>query len=162
MLLLYYSLQAYVSEKHELNKVIAYERANLLFIFNFHPSQSYTDYRVGVEKPGKYPFLYISLYFVSHIAVNDNLWKRWWHHSLLFLHLLWHTDRSLLVLIMNPTKRSHYSSIHYSKWYLYGRQDNWFQWKESMTIFNIYVCVCVCICVCVSVSLSVCNITVKD
>uniref|UniRef100_A0A2D4H771 1,4-alpha-glucan branching enzyme n=1 Tax=Micrurus lemniscatus lemniscatus TaxID=129467 RepID=A0A2D4H771_MICLE len=48
------SLPAYVSEKHELNKVIAYERANLLFIFNFHPSQSYTDYRVGVEKPGKY------------------------------------------------------------------------------------------------------------
>ncbi|XP_070606357.1 1,4-alpha-glucan-branching enzyme isoform X1 [Erythrolamprus reginae] len=48
------SLPAYVSEKHELNKVIAYERANLLFIFNFHPSKSYTDYRVGVEKPGKY------------------------------------------------------------------------------------------------------------
>ncbi|KAM6446236.1 1,4-alpha-glucan-branching enzyme isoform 1-T1 [Liasis olivaceus] len=45
---------AYVSEKHESNKVIAYERANLLFIFNFHPSQSYTDYRVGVETPGKY------------------------------------------------------------------------------------------------------------
>ncbi|XP_007435178.1 1,4-alpha-glucan-branching enzyme-like, partial [Python bivittatus] len=45
---------AYVSETHESNKVIAYERANLLFIFNFHPSQSYTDYRVGVETPGKY------------------------------------------------------------------------------------------------------------
>lgn len=68
MLLFYYSLQAYVSEKHELNKVIAYERANLLFIFNFHPSQSYTDYRVGVETPGKYPFCYISLYSVSHIS----------------------------------------------------------------------------------------------
>ncbi|CAI5772758.1 4-alpha-glucan-branching enzyme isoform X2 [Podarcis lilfordi] len=36
---------AYMSEKHESNKVIAFERANLLFIFNFHPSKSYTDYR---------------------------------------------------------------------------------------------------------------------
>ncbi|VCW70790.1 unnamed protein product, partial [Gulo gulo] len=39
--------QAYVSEKHEANKIIAFERAGLLFIFNFHPSKSYTDYRVG-------------------------------------------------------------------------------------------------------------------
>uniref|UniRef100_A0A7N5JDZ9 1,4-alpha-glucan-branching enzyme n=1 Tax=Ailuropoda melanoleuca TaxID=9646 RepID=A0A7N5JDZ9_AILME len=39
--------QAHVSEKHEANKIIAFERAGLLFIFNFHPSKSYTDYRVG-------------------------------------------------------------------------------------------------------------------
>ncbi|KAF4799281.1 1,4-alpha-glucan-branching enzyme [Turdus rufiventris] len=52
------SPQAYVSEKHESNKVIAFERAGLIFIFNFHPYQSYVDYRVGIETPGKYPFLY--------------------------------------------------------------------------------------------------------
>uniref|UniRef100_A0A8C6D2E8 1,4-alpha-glucan-branching enzyme n=1 Tax=Moschus moschiferus TaxID=68415 RepID=A0A8C6D2E8_MOSMO len=46
--------QAYVSEKHEENKIIAFERASLLFIFNFHPSKSYTDYRVGTTLPGKY------------------------------------------------------------------------------------------------------------
>ncbi|NWT44655.1 GLGB enzyme, partial [Chroicocephalus maculipennis] len=39
------SPQAYVSEKHESNKVIAFERAGLVFIFNFHPYQSYVDYR---------------------------------------------------------------------------------------------------------------------
>ncbi|XP_074757316.1 1,4-alpha-glucan-branching enzyme isoform X4 [Athene noctua] len=50
---------AYVSEKHESNKVIAFERAGLIFIFNFHPYQSYVDYRVGIETPGKYPFLYL-------------------------------------------------------------------------------------------------------
>ncbi|XP_019379444.1 PREDICTED: 1,4-alpha-glucan-branching enzyme, partial [Gavialis gangeticus] len=44
----------FVSEKHESNKVIAFERANLIFIFNFHPSKSYVDYRVGVETAGKY------------------------------------------------------------------------------------------------------------
>ncbi len=37
-----------------MDKVIVYERAGLLFIFNFHPSQSFTDYRVGVEEPGEY------------------------------------------------------------------------------------------------------------
>ncbi|KAK2466060.1 hypothetical protein APHAL10511_001702 [Amanita phalloides] len=46
--------QAYVSLKHEVDKVIVYERAGLLFIFNFHPTSSFTDYRVGVEEPGKY------------------------------------------------------------------------------------------------------------
>ncbi|KAF8481348.1 glycoside hydrolase, partial [Gautieria morchelliformis] len=46
--------QAYVSLKHEGDKVIVFERANLLFIFNFHPTQSFADYRVGVEEPGEY------------------------------------------------------------------------------------------------------------
>jgi len=46
--------QAYVSLKHEVDKVVVYERAGLLFIFNFHPTSSFTDYRVGVEEPGKY------------------------------------------------------------------------------------------------------------
>ncbi|XP_026508410.1 1,4-alpha-glucan-branching enzyme [Terrapene carolina triunguis] len=45
---------AFVTENHESNKVIIFERANLIFIFNFHPSKSYTEYRVGAETPGKY------------------------------------------------------------------------------------------------------------
>lgn len=48
------SLQAYVSLKNEADKVVVYERAGLLFIFNFHPTKSFTDYRVGVEEPGEY------------------------------------------------------------------------------------------------------------
>lgn len=43
-----------MSLKHEVDKVIVYERAGLLFIFNFHATQSFTDYRVGVEEPGVY------------------------------------------------------------------------------------------------------------
>jgi 1,4-alpha-glucan branching enzyme len=46
--------QAYVSLKNETDKVLVYERAGLLFVFNFHPTSSFTDYRVGVEKPGEY------------------------------------------------------------------------------------------------------------
>lgn len=33
--------------------VLAFERNNLLFVFNFHPSQSYTDYGISVSE-GKY------------------------------------------------------------------------------------------------------------
>ena len=25
-----------------------------MFVFNFHPTKSYVDYRIGVEMPGKY------------------------------------------------------------------------------------------------------------
>jgi 1,4-alpha-glucan branching enzyme len=46
--------QAYVSLKHEGDKMIVFERAGLLFIFNFHPTNSYTDYRVGVDVVGEY------------------------------------------------------------------------------------------------------------
>ncbi|QPG93755.1 hypothetical protein C2857_002250 [Epichloe festucae Fl1] len=46
--------QAYISLKHEGDKVIVFERAGLVFIFNFHHSSSFTDYRVGVEVAGTY------------------------------------------------------------------------------------------------------------
>ena len=39
--------------EHNDNKVIAFERAGLIFVFNFHPSMSYTDYGVPVA-PGRY------------------------------------------------------------------------------------------------------------
>uniref|UniRef100_A0A3Q0R0T6 1,4-alpha-glucan branching enzyme n=1 Tax=Amphilophus citrinellus TaxID=61819 RepID=A0A3Q0R0T6_AMPCI len=45
---------AFVSAKHEEDKVIVFDRANVLFIFNFHPSKSFQDYKVAVEVPGKY------------------------------------------------------------------------------------------------------------
>jgi 1,4-alpha-glucan branching enzyme len=49
--------QAYISLKHEGDKLIAFERGGLLFIFNFHTSQSYENYRIGVEEPGCYGIL---------------------------------------------------------------------------------------------------------
>ncbi|KAH7887555.1 glycoside hydrolase family 13 protein [Phlebopus sp. FC_14] len=48
------SPQAYVSLKHEGDKMIVYERAGLLFIFNFNPTKSFVDYRVGVDSAGEY------------------------------------------------------------------------------------------------------------
>lgn len=45
---------AFVSAKHEEDKVIVFERGRVLFIFNFNPSKSFQDYRVAVETPGTY------------------------------------------------------------------------------------------------------------
>ncbi|XP_030255021.1 1,4-alpha-glucan-branching enzyme [Sparus aurata] len=45
---------AFVSAKHEGDKVIVFDRANVLFIFNFHPTKSFQGYRVAVDVPGKY------------------------------------------------------------------------------------------------------------
>lgn len=49
-------LQAYISRKNQGDKVIVFERSTCLFIFNFHPSQSFVDYKIGVQEAGKYPF----------------------------------------------------------------------------------------------------------
>ncbi|KAF7998689.1 hypothetical protein HF325_006873 [Metschnikowia pulcherrima] len=48
------SAQAYVSLKHDGDKVVVFERAGLLFVFNFHPTSSFPDYKVGVETAGEY------------------------------------------------------------------------------------------------------------
>jgi len=39
--------------------IIAFERAGLLFVFNFHPAASYTDYGLAVDA-GKYHMLLCS------------------------------------------------------------------------------------------------------
>lgn len=49
-----HSPQAYISLKHEGDKVVVFERAGLVFVFNFHPTNSYTDYRIGVDVEGTY------------------------------------------------------------------------------------------------------------
>jgi 1,4-alpha-glucan branching enzyme len=49
-----HSPQAYISLKHEGDKVVVFERAGLLWVFNFHPTNSFADYRIGVEQSGTY------------------------------------------------------------------------------------------------------------
>ncbi|ODH12771.1 1,4-alpha-glucan-branching enzyme [Paracoccidioides brasiliensis] len=48
------SRQGYVSQRHEENKVIVFERAGLVWVFNFHPERSWADYRIGVSRKGVY------------------------------------------------------------------------------------------------------------
>ncbi|KAJ8483724.1 hypothetical protein OPV22_016209 [Ensete ventricosum] len=44
----------YISRKDEQDKIIVFERGDMVFVFNFHWTNSYFDYRVGCLKPGKY------------------------------------------------------------------------------------------------------------
>jgi 1,4-alpha-glucan branching enzyme len=45
--------------EHSDNKIIIFERSGLLFIFNFHPERSYSDYRFEAP-PGKYRMIFNS------------------------------------------------------------------------------------------------------
>ncbi|KAL8154456.1 hypothetical protein V2J09_012216 [Rumex salicifolius] len=44
----------YISRKDESDRIVVFERGNLVFVFNFHWTNSYSDYRIGCLKPGKY------------------------------------------------------------------------------------------------------------
>ncbi|XP_004246561.1 1,4-alpha-glucan-branching enzyme 2-2, chloroplastic/amyloplastic isoform X1 [Solanum lycopersicum] len=44
----------FISRKDEGDRMIVFERGNLVFVFNFHWTNSYSDYRIGCLKPGKY------------------------------------------------------------------------------------------------------------
>lgn len=66
---------SYVSLKHEGDKVIVFERAGLLFIFNFHPTNSYVDYRVGIDTPGVYKIVLNSdrkAEFCGHDRIDES------------------------------------------------------------------------------------------
>ncbi|KAL1814970.1 hypothetical protein ACET3Z_017544 [Daucus carota] len=43
-----------VSCANDEDKVIVFERGDLVFIFNFHPENTYDGYKVGCDMPGKY------------------------------------------------------------------------------------------------------------
>jgi 1,4-alpha-glucan branching enzyme len=51
--------EIYLVCEHSDNKIIIFERAGLLFIFNFHPDHSYSDYRFEAP-PGKYRMIFNS------------------------------------------------------------------------------------------------------
>ncbi|KAI5950274.1 GLC3 [Candida jiufengensis] len=68
------SPQAYVSLKNEQDKVLVFERNGLLFIFNFNSTQSFPDYKVGVEIPGTYEIILNSdePKFGGHDRIKDH------------------------------------------------------------------------------------------
>nr|CAB3469087.1 unnamed protein product [Digitaria exilis] len=43
-----------VSDMNEEQKVVVFERGELVFVFNFHPKKTYEGYKVGCDLPGKY------------------------------------------------------------------------------------------------------------
>ena len=43
------SREQYISTKHEEDKVIVFEKGDLLFVFNFHPTKSFEGYSIGTK-----------------------------------------------------------------------------------------------------------------
>ncbi|KAI7741948.1 hypothetical protein M8C21_024025 [Ambrosia artemisiifolia] len=48
------STKQIVSSADEEDKVVVFERGDLVFVFNFHPYNTYDGYKVGCDSPGKY------------------------------------------------------------------------------------------------------------
>ncbi|CAL5205530.1 unnamed protein product [Lathyrus oleraceus] len=48
------STKQIVSSTNNEDKVIVFERGDLVFVFNFHPENTYEGYKVGCDLPGKY------------------------------------------------------------------------------------------------------------
>ena len=48
---------AYIIKHDNADKFIAFERGDVIGVFNFHGEKSYSDYRFGVSRPGKYTLI---------------------------------------------------------------------------------------------------------
>ncbi|KAG5613596.1 hypothetical protein H5410_024877 [Solanum commersonii] len=53
-----------VSSMDDENKVVVFERGDLVFVFNFHPNNTYEGYKVGCDLPGKY-----------RVALDSDAWE---------------------------------------------------------------------------------------
>ncbi|GLT46061.1 hypothetical protein SLA2020_198490 [Shorea laevis] len=58
------STKQIVSSTNEEDKVIVFERGDLVFVFNFHSTNTYDGYKVGCDLPGKY-----------RIALDSDAWE---------------------------------------------------------------------------------------
>ncbi|MFQ3576580.1 MAG: alpha amylase C-terminal domain-containing protein [Cytophagales bacterium] len=82
------------------NKVIIFERNNLIFVFNFHPSNSIFDYRFRILQPGKYQIILNSddKKYGGHGRIdNDYIYESFTNFGPEFLSL-YITNRTCLVL----------------------------------------------------------------
>ncbi|XP_030051980.1 1,4-alpha-glucan-branching enzyme [Microcaecilia unicolor] len=89
---------AFVSAKHEGDKVIAFERANLLFVFNFHPYKSYTEYRVATNLSGKYKIV------LDSDAAEYGGHQRLDHNTDFFTEAFSYNNRSCSLMVYIPSR----------------------------------------------------------
>ncbi|XP_041998026.1 1,4-alpha-glucan-branching enzyme 2-2, chloroplastic/amyloplastic-like [Salvia splendens] len=88
----------YISKKDEGDRIIVFERGDLVFVFNFHWSNSYSDYRVGCLKPGKYKVILDS----DHSLFGG--FNRISHSAEYFTFEGWHDDRPRSFLVYAPSR----------------------------------------------------------
>ncbi|KAG4204845.1 hypothetical protein ERO13_A04G065400v2 [Gossypium hirsutum] len=88
----------YISRKDKGERVIVFERGNLVFVFNFHWHESYCGYRVGCSKPGKYKIVLDSddLLFGGFNRLN--------HDVEFFSNEGWYDNRPRFLLVYAPNR----------------------------------------------------------
>ncbi|CAA0837880.1 1-4-alpha-glucan-branching enzyme 2-2-chloroplastic/amyloplastic [Striga hermonthica] len=88
----------YISRKDEGDRIVVFERGDLVFVFNFHWSKSFSDYRVGCLKPGKYKVVLDSDHplFGGFSRIN--------HEAEYFTTERGHDDRPRSFLIYAPSR----------------------------------------------------------
>lgn len=88
----------YVSRKDEGDKVIVFEKGNLIFVFNFHWENSYPDYRVGCIKPGKYKIV------LDSDEKKFGGYQRLDSDALFFTEESWYDDRPHSFMVYTPCR----------------------------------------------------------
>lgn len=82
---------------HEEDKVIAFNRGELMFLFNFHASCSHEDYQIPVPHPGEYQIILNSdsEHLGGHARVDD---------SVSFYSTLWEENKGHVIQCYLPTR----------------------------------------------------------
>jgi 1,4-alpha-glucan branching enzyme len=85
------------------NKTIAFERNNLIFLFNFHPQNSIPDYRFPVPKAGEYFLLLNSddKHFGGHGRINNDIHYRTYSEGKKHYLSVYNTNRTAQVFKRN-------------------------------------------------------------
>ena len=102
------SEQAFLSLCNEEDKVIVFERANLLWAFNFHPTESYVDYRLPVKNAGKYLIALESdsFHYGGHQRIDKSI--QFFTQPVPYCHF----DNSILAYLPSRTAIVWYNSDH--------------------------------------------------
>ena len=105
-------IPGFVSWKHEADKVIVFERARVLFVFNFHSSNSFTDYKV------------------ARILITSVL-------EIFYLIRLSETSQKSSSYLLSTHFRSEYGTRERTKLCLTQTHQNMEVTPESIQLFNI-------------------------
>lgn len=102
--------KGFVTLKHNDDKLISFERGGLVFVFNFHPTKSYTGYPIGVNHEGPYRVILSSDSFkyegtdridvsIAYYAKHDS---NNWHYGNYTIQL-YLPSRTALVLVRHDS-----------------------------------------------------------
>lgn len=88
----------YISRKDEGDRMVVFEKGDLVFVFNFHWNKSYSDYRVGCLKPGKYRIV------LDSDTASFGGFSRLDHKAEYFTSEGWYDDRPSSFQIYAPSR----------------------------------------------------------